>query len=178
MPCYSLYLTNQPVTGNPTSEIKVVSFLGGSNPVLNNSRISSTWNINFDGMFKGENLNYRKCRVRVKTLASLVEAGGTFAAGLTNVVCSLSTNYNAYRTYDKTLLSLSNVRGNFVSNAVYDFNCDTMDSVGVNVNVPMGNQLFTISVGSPTNPFALYPLETDFFIDFMLIFELYDKIDQ
>lgn len=177
MPCYSLYLTNQPVTAHPTNPIKVVSYLGGSTPSINtvNTRVSATWNIDFDGLFKGEQNNYRKCRVRVKTMASLA-SGLAFETNLLSLNCSLSSSFNAPLSYDKSLLGLSYSENSPIGTSLSNVNANTMESVGVNINIPTGLQYFTLSYGSTTNPFNRPAIGGDFLIDFMLVFELYDPI--
>jgi len=177
MPCYSLYLTNQPVTQH-VPEIKVLYYSGGLISTTNtvNTRVSSTWNINFSGMFKGEETKYRKCRVRIKTAGAVVYNGFTFLGRCNNLVCSLSSDFNTQRTANKTLLGLSYGSDSPIGSGLQNVNLNTMESTGVNINIPSGSQLFTITYASNTGPYVLPNISNDFLINFLLIFELYDKI--
>jgi hypothetical protein len=178
MPCYSLYLTNQPVVSHPTNEIKILYYSGGTPAAGNtaNTRVSATWNINFSGMFKGEETKYRKCRIRVKTLGSLVGNNASFLGRAYNLVCSLSTDFNSPRTADKTLLGLTYGSDSPIGTAIQDIILNTMESTGVNINVPSGLQRFTMTFSSNSDPYSIPFVSGDFLTNFMLILELYDKI--
>ena len=176
MPCYSLYLTNQAVAVSASNQIRYVYVYKGVQASLNN-HISTTWRIDFDGMFKNENYKYRKCRVRIRTVSSAVGNVSAFHTQTASLTCSLASQYNAPVTYDTTLLGLSNSANTPVSPSLFDVQMSTMEtSQGVNVNIPTGYQFFTITYANDVNFTELNPAPGQFLVDFLLNFELYDPI--
>ena len=173
MPCYSLYLVNKDVTLN--TPIKYVRYNTGINAgATANTRLSTTWNIDFDALFNYENANYKKCRVRIKTLSANQDAPVSFSVGSGNMCASLSTDFNSQRTIDKTLLTGFYTAYSPVGILTSNLPMNTMSTVGVNINVPRGQQEFTISFQDLTFNNLLVFTSASWLVNFLLIFELYD----
>lgn len=178
MPCFTLYLTNQDTTISQQNEINVRYYQGGSAPtgITANTRVYSMWNIDFDKMFRGENYNYKKCRLRVK--AKMVNAArlATYARQVFGLTCGLSSVYGNRSTMLPTFLTIGSGIDAGIGTSVLDINVNTMEGTGVNTIVPTGSGNFTIAFNSPGQYNELLSRTNDFLTNFLLIFELYDPI--
>ena len=168
MPIYSYWLSNRNTSW--------------SQPINSNSNAAiSTYLINFDDIFKRENYRYRKCRLRYKmTNATATNAALTFTATLGYIGCNLASTYNYSNTLNQTAMNLmvlvdSSITASRITN---DISVNTSESNGVNINVPIGLQLVTITLGSSDN-FVNSSVLTgvlNYAYQIHLQFELYDEI--
>jgi hypothetical protein len=180
MPVYTLFLTNQDITGYPKdSEINLVQYAIPNNQYADSStKTSATWNINFDKLFNNDNYKYRKCRVRVKMHAPFISTLATvFSGALGNICASLSTSYNEQTTIAPSLLSLGYVISTPTDLAYLDYPVNTMEtSQGVNINMPTGSQWLTLIMGNNVNLTEMIEMFGRVWVNYLLTFELYDRI--
>jgi hypothetical protein len=183
MPLYSLYLTNQDTTIT-NNQINQVYYNVGSAPLnlpLNvppiiyttaNTRVMTTWNIDFDELFKGSNYKYSKCRLRVKT-KTVNMASIAYPRNTSSLTCSLASMFNAQTTYFPTFIASFTGADSPVTSSILDIPINTMESTGVNINVPYGSQPFSVAFNTPLQPNELLSRTNDFLLNFLFIFELY-----
>jgi len=163
MPIYSLYLNTVSAT------------------FINTNGSSATWNVNWDQLFKGENYKYSKCRLRYNILARIANGTIAFNTSLSNISCSLPTNFNGSNLLLPTLLNISELRSSYITNArqTTPRKTNTADTMGVNIQVPKGSFPITISFAKFTNftelnDFGYSIGNLNYNIHFM--FELYDEL--
>ena len=176
MPIFTLWLQNRiTLPTNPGYTIlRPVS--------VNTDQTITTWNVNFDALFKGQNYKYKKCRVRTKAL-NITNSNPTFANSLSYYGCSLSSNYNDTKLLTPTLFNLNVLVNTTVSvqRVTFISSADTAGSKGCNVNMPFGSQLFTITFGEAddlTVPLEFTSAGVDLNYTMLLLFELYDPIEE
>jgi len=174
MPIYSLYLN----TADP-------------NAISNTDTTIISWIVDFDNLFRKENYNYKKCKLRFKIVSRTstlpVPSIPKFKPSISYLSCSLSSNYNATNLMQPTLLNTM-VLVDSPATAVRQWihpNANTMENVGTSINIPKGIQQFTISIGDSANfasktNFGSLVGATQYNLIFqyhiLLQFELYDKI--
>jgi hypothetical protein len=174
MPIYTLYLVNNPssdLIGNP---ITPVSFRPSSTV-----RNSATWNIRWDRLFRNQNYEYRKCRVRVKTTSQSINNTGTYNNSLGYLALNLPTKYHSTFSVEIATISLCHYEDSQIGSSVYNVNQNTLATKqGTNIEVPKGDSFFTISVGTQQNFAAYSSYQFTTSLNYILTFELYDKIEE
>lgn len=162
MPIYTLYL-NTALTN------------AYSKPMDATNLANVTWNINFDDLFGGDNTRYTSCYVRMHLISD------TWASGLTDwsdyvgyVSCSLSSIYQQQRNQNGTILSLlyPKMGANTIQGSVVCYDVSTMDTKGVQINIPRGASPFSISFrqDNPTSSFMNWSTAPNWSV--LLSFEL------
>jgi hypothetical protein len=178
MPIYTLYLTNQDLSNNP---MKLIYYNVGSAPLNNppttiytteKTRVMTTWIVDFDELFKGANYKYSKCRLRVKT-KSVSMASITYPRNSSSLTMSLASSYNAQTTYFPTFIASFTGADSPVSSSIMDIPINTLESTGVNINVPFGSQPMSVAFNSALQDNELLNRTNDFLLNFLFVFELY-----
>jgi len=174
MPIFTLYLQNRNLASS--------SNYGLIKPVLvNTAQTITTFNVNFDDLFKGQNYKYKKCRIRIKA-ANTSNNLATFENSLAYVGCSISSNYNDTKLITPTLFNVTALADTPITELRQTFNSatDTGSSVGSNINMPFGSQYVIISFGDADNLTQALNLSsyTGLALNYemLLLFELYDPI--
>jgi len=166
MPIYTTWLTN-------------ISTSVAATPFVNSQSTVSTWQINFDDLFRYDNYRYKKCRLRFKMINNILSNNVSFPNSLCCLNCNLASSFNASNTLTPTALNISALANSPVvpTRSTVIVNTDTADTKGVNINMPTGLQYFTISIGDDTDYSAIFVgLNYLFPYEIMLFFELYDEI--
>jgi hypothetical protein len=172
MPIFTLWLQNRTLASSSNyGLIKPVS--------VNDGQTITTFNINFDEIFKGENYKYKKCRIRMQA-SNTTNDTATFANSLSYVGCSISSNYNDTKLITPTLFNVTSLVDTPVTSSRLTFapTTDTANSKGCNINMPFGSQFLIISFGDADNLTDALALESSYNLNYemLLFFELYDEI--
>jgi len=168
MPIYSLYLNT-----------------ADTNTISNTDNTIISWLVDFDSLFRKENYNYKKCKLRFKmvTRVPVIAAPNLpkFQGSISYLACSLSSNYNATNLLRPTILNTFVLRDTYITTTrqTNHENVNTAENVGTSINMPFNTQLFTISNGDVANFSNItnygttgYTLSFNYVIH--LQFELYD----
>ena len=165
MPIYSLWLTN-------------IATSVSCAPIKNANGTVSSWLINFNDLFRGDNYKYKKCRLRYKIISNSLSVSSTFSNSTAYIACSLSSSFNASNIIQPTALNLY-VLGD-CSVATTRLNTletvDTAESPGINVNMPTQSGFFTITIGDNNNFAAVSAPINPVAYQIHIHFELYDLI--
>jgi len=172
MPIYTLYLNTV-----------------DTNAISNPDSTVIRWIVDFDSLFRRENYNYKKCKLRFnivsRTTGLPVPSLPKFKPTISYLACSLSSNYNATNLIQPTLLNAMVLVDSPVTSVrkwIHP-NVNTSENVGASINMPQGIQQFTISVGDAANltsatNFGSFVSPTQYNLIFqyhiLLQFELYD----
>jgi len=168
MPIYSYWLSNRNQSW--------------SQPINNNGYASiSSFLINFEDLFKGANYRYKKCRLRYKmTNTTTSNAVFTFTSTLGYIGCNLASKYNYSNTLNQTAMNLMVLVDSPVTTVrlTNDTSINTAESQGVNINMPFGSQIVTISLGDSIDFVNSSNLTgaLNYGYQIHLQFELYDEI--
>lgn len=175
MPIFTLWLQNRVLDGS--------ALYTTFKPVYtSNDKGVTTWSVNFDDVFKGQNYKYKKCRVRIKAI-NITNGTPTFTNSLSYVGCSLASNYNDTNLLTPTLFNVTCLVDTTITSNRQTFipSTDTAGSKGSNVNMPFGSQYLSVTFGTATNftevlEFSAASVDVNY--NLLLHFELYDPIDE
>ena len=172
MPIFTLWLQNRILQSQTTYAV--------IHPVLvNTTQTITTFSINFDEIFKGENYKYKKCRIRIKAL-NITNGIPTFTSSLGYVGCSLASNYNDTKLITPTLFNITALVDTTITSTRQTFipSTDTAASLGSNINMPFGSQYLIISFGDADDLTTTLSLSTSLNLNYelLLLFELYDAL--
>jgi hypothetical protein len=167
MPIYSLYLNSADANATANADGTIVS-----------------WLIDFDSLFRKENYNYKKCKLRFKMISRVPTLAAPnlpkFQGSMSYLACSLSNNYNGTNLLRPTILNTFVLRDSYITTArqTNHENVNTAENVGININMPFNTQLFTISTGdlanfSSTSNFGTTGYSLSFNYVILLQFDLY-----
>jgi hypothetical protein len=178
MPCYSLYLTSQTMTGvAPSNEINIKSYNRG--PALASTTVDTrplaTWTIDFDSLFGKAADEYKYCRVmvKVKCANNLIDAS-FYSRNMAVLSASLATNYTGTgSSFLPSLLGIGAGVNSPIGGTRLDININTLLHGGINIETPRGVQDFTLAFQNPQQFTALLLRTATFTNNFHLIFELY-----
>ena len=178
MPCYSLYLTSQTMTGvSPYNQINIKSYNRG--PALSSTtadtRPLATWSIDFDNLFGKAADEYKYCRVmvKVKCANNLLDAS-FYSRNMAALCASLETNYTgAGSSLLPCLLGIGAGVNSPIGSTLMDVDVNTLLYGGINIEIPRGVKDFTIAFQNPQQFTALLLRTNTFTNNFHLIFELY-----
>lgn len=149
---------------------------GFSGLISNSDKYNSSWQVDYDSLFNGENYKFKNCRLRYKLRSNPITSLGHITGFGTLVINGLSSQNNSKNTSglvaDNIIPSASTTHG------WYDLT--TMDEIGIDIIVPYGlstinPQFWDLSFGSKD---SLNPPQfiTNFTATYTLIlsFELYN----
>jgi hypothetical protein len=166
MPIYSLYLSTQ-ITSSTVSAFNPIIPINKTN--LNNV----TWNIDWSNLFKGDEKNYKFCRVRFNLITNSFASAGANWNNLTGYLsCNLGSSFGS--TGQGTILGLVSPQDcPTTGSATHVIIVNTMSECGVDINTPTNvNQIFTLSFFNDD----AQTLNTSFGYDYeiFLSFDLYN----
>jgi len=166
MPVYSLYLSTA-VTSSNTSPFNPII------PVMDASLNNVSWNIDWSNLFKGDDKNYKYCRVRFhltsETFASAANQWNNLSGYLTSNFSSRFTS-----TGIGTILGLVYPQDSLTTgSATHIVLVSTMAETGVDINMPSNvNNILTLTFmnDDTMTRMSLYSYE----YQILLSFELYN----
>jgi len=140
---YTLYLSSETPVGYPIAPIQ-------------DTALSVSWNINWDSFFNITSNNFQPKKCRVKFL--LTSKSGTLVYN--NTLGSLRANFTSpyCNNYNGVNLGLINAV-NDPTTTTHRYLGDTTSSLGVDINMPTGNQAFTLTFMSMTETVLSVALE-------------------
>lgn len=177
MPVYTLYLVSSLFSSTfpAQNEINYVTKMSGTttSPNLNTS---TTWNINWDEMFKKNNYKYKKCRVRVKAQSILSDNTALYPTTVQVLTSSFQTNHNGTESILPTSLSTVYFGDTAITNQLFTVYLNTHGSIaGTNIEPPQGQTFFTLAY-QQRDTLSLSDSLVTLDIGYLFTFELYDPI--
>jgi hypothetical protein len=134
------------------------------------------WNLNWDDIFRGENNNYKYCRVRVKLLSSSWTGVSTdWDTYLGYLTCNLQSMTSGFSTYGTVLSETQAADCPTTGTTTHCMILNTTQEPGVDVIMPKGNQDFYLTfnrmdLSNGARISNIYDYQV------FLYFELYDRI--
>ena len=166
MPVYSLYLSTA-VTSTSTSAFNPMI------PIIDASLNNVSWNIDWSNLFKGDDKNYKFCRVRFNLTS---ESFASAASQWNNLSGYLTSNFSSRfgSTGQGTILGLVYPQDALTTgSATHIVFVSTMAETGVDINMPSNvNNILTLTFmnDNTVTPMSLYNYE----YQILLSFELYN----
>jgi hypothetical protein len=165
MPVYTLYLSTLLTQNNS-------NLYNPSIPINKTNLNNVSWSIKWSDVFKGNEKNYKFCRLRYNLLSvSFPAVPSQWDISTGYVVCNLPSNYNSSMTGTVIgLLSPTDVPTTGTANHCFILN--TMNECGVDINVPQDiNNIFTLSFFADDSTSFI---ATMYDYEILLSFELYN----
>jgi hypothetical protein len=166
MPIYTVYLSTQ-VSASSTSAFNPII------PINDLSNNNVSWNIDWSNVFKGDEKNYKFCRVRYhlisETFPSAVSAWNNMSGYLS---CNLASRFGS--TGIGTILGLIYPQDCFTTGtATHIVIVNTMAETGVDINIPsVTNNIFTLQFMNDDSLTRMSTFNSEYQI--LLSFELYN----
>jgi hypothetical protein len=173
MPVYSLLLsTSNGGTGYTSSYNPISDYV--------NNKTTVSWNINWDNVFQGDNLNYKFCAVRYHLSSDKIDITAGTNDWNTNtglLVASFTSKYQENRGANGVVLDIINP--SYYPNASAGtmsmaYNQSTLSAgKGLDINVPTGTQILTINLNNDIIFPSALPISSTVAWNLFLTFELY-----
>lgn len=170
MPNYVLYLSTKSSTPAWNPGVPV----GGNSDKIKLNNVK--WNINWDDVFRCENLKYKHCRVRVTLDSSAWTAVSTdWDTYLGYLTCNLQSITSGFSTHGTVICPTTAQDAPTTGTGVHCMRLDTTSGLGVDIMMPTGNQDFYLTfrrmdLSSGDLISNIYDYQV------FLYFELYDPI--
>ena len=164
MPVYSLFLNTATTNVN-------YSFAGKS------TNASVFWNINYDDLFQGDNKIYKNCRVRFQLISTRWTTSATDWDNYCGyITTNLASKYQQQRGLNGTVLGMIHPQIPAIAaiqTATIGYNISTLQTTGVDINVPQGFSPLYINLYTDSTSQALISWTTEPQWSIFLTFELY-----
>lgn len=166
MPIYTLYLSTLMTSGSTSPFNPII-------PINKTNLYNVSWNIDWSNLFKGQEKNYKFCRVRFNLLTqSTPSAASAWDNHLGYLTCNLPSSFSL--TGQNTILGQLYMQDcPTTGTTTHCIIVNTLTECGVDINIPSNNSnIFTLSMMNEDA--QSFNISYNYEYEIQLSFELYN----